>query len=50
MYRERLSGWIKHYDFILLDTLAVEIALLLPKCYGMVWSMFFYPTCIEWER
>ena len=42
MYRRSLEGWMKHWDFILLDTLCLQIAYLLAYAYRFGYNRFVY--------
>ncbi len=42
MYKRNLEGWIKHWDFILLDTLCLQLAFILGYCYRFGFDRFVY--------
>ena len=42
MYKRSEQGWLKHYDFILLDMLSLQIALALAYCLRFGFSHLVY--------
>ncbi len=44
MYKQRTEGWIKHWDFILLDTICLQISYILGSCIRFGFNHFVYST------
>lgn len=38
MYRQRTTGWMKHFDFILLDLIVLQLSFILAYCLRLGWS------------
>ena len=47
MYRKKTEGWLKHYDFILLDMVSLQLAFILSYAFaGNGWNPYGN-CCIE---
>ena len=41
MYRKKTEGWLKHYDFILLDMVSLQLAFILSYAFaGNGWNPY----------
>ena len=40
MYKRRANGWLKHWDFILIDLIVIQVAYVLSLCFAGYISLY----------